>query len=128
MTAVLVRLPLKTRNPDQSSGFGMTRGAAMAKASRRKRERETARLMVIARRGAVDFPGEPYLVTLTRVSAGRLDRYNLGGTLKSVIDGVADALGIDDREEDRLLFELRQRKGPKGFHQVEVLIDTRRTR
>ncbi len=42
-------------------------------------------------------PGElPLIVILTRIGKRRLDGDNLQGALKSVRDGVADRLGVDD--------------------------------
>lgn len=52
-------------------------------------------------------------VTITRVAPSRgLDPHDgLGAALKGVIDGVADALGVDDRDP-RVVWKLEQRRGP----------------
>lgn len=52
-------------------------------------------------------------VTLVRVAARALDDDNLRGALKAVRDGVADALGIDDRDP-RVTWSYRQDRGPSG--------------
>jgi hypothetical protein len=57
------------------------------------------------------------------VSAGRLDPHDgLGASLKGIIDGIADALGIDDGDESRVRFVLQQRKCAPKVHEVEVLL------
>lgn len=70
-------------------------------------------------RGSVTLP---VVVTLTRIapSAG-LDDDNLRGALKACRDGVADALGVDDRDA-RVTWAYAQRRGAWG---VEVRIDGR---
>lgn len=42
------------------------------------------------------LPPFPVEVRLVRISARRLDQQNMPGAMKHVIDGVADAYGIDD--------------------------------
>lgn len=48
---------------------------------------------------ACHLPDLPVRVKLTRYSPKLLDKHNTWGALKHVIDGVADALGIDDSDE-----------------------------
>lgn len=52
----------------------------------------------------------PGVVTMIRVSPRALDDDNLRGALKACRDGVADALGIDDRDS-RVKWEYKQEKG-----------------
>ena len=54
--------------------------------------------------------GLPCVVTLTRISPRELDDDNLRGALKAVRDGVADRLGVDDRDP-REQWRYDQRKG-----------------
>lgn len=61
-------------------------------------------------------------ILLTRVApSGGLDEFdNLGSALKSVADGIADALGC---KNDRVLpWDKKQRRGKPGEHYVEVTI------
>lgn len=53
-------------------------------------------------------------VTLVRVAPRLLDDDNLRGALKAVRDGVADALGTDDRDP-RIQWAYQQRKQPKTY-------------
>ena len=55
------------------------------------------------------------VVTITRIAPSRgLDPHDgLGAALKGVIDGVADALGVDDRDP-RVTWRLEQERGPWG--------------
>jgi len=65
------------------------------------------------------LPPLPAEITLTRHSVGTCDRHNLGGTLKHVIDGIADAYGIDDADPRYHFIFLQQKvkkSDPKGVH------------
>lgn len=61
----------------------------------------------------------PLEVTLTRIAPRELDDDNLRGALKSVRDGVADALGLDDRDS-RVVWAYGQRKGVPKEQAVEI--------
>lgn len=87
-----------------------------AKARRVKDERSTA--FYLCRKFARDV-GVPCIVTMTRRSPGTLDDDNLRGALKGVRDGIADALGIDDRDP-RVQWHYQQQKA--GHHAVLVRI------
>ena len=68
-----------------------------------RRQRENAHWALLARRKDIqesDLDDLPITVTLTRVSPNhqRLDDDNLAGALKSIRDGVADWLRIDDKD------------------------------
>ncbi|AFN39088.1 hypothetical protein G167_gp66 [Burkholderia phage BcepMigl] len=80
-----LRLPLHTNN-------GLNAREHWAARSRRvKKERDLAATVVP--RFAL-----PCEVTLVRISPGELDDDNLRGALKGVRDGIADRLGVDDRD------------------------------
>ena len=95
-----------------------------AKARRVKAERQGMHWgMVTAAPGRQRFGSLlPCTVTLTRVapSAG-LDGDNLQGSLKACRDGVADWLGVDDRDP-RVTWHYEQRRGGRGEYAVEVSI------
>lgn len=59
----------------------------------------------------------PLVVKMTRVSPRMLDDDNLRGALKSIRDGVADRLRIDDRDP-RVKWEYDQRFGAPKQHMV----------
>ena len=61
------------------------------------------------------------VITLTRIAPRELDSDNLAGGFKSVRDGVADWLGIDDGDK-RLLWLYAQRKGKPHEYAAEVEI------
>lgn len=81
----MIRIPLKTVSALN------TREHWAKRATRVRKEREAARLLT---------PNHllPCVVTMTRESPGTLDDDNLRGALKGVRDGIADKLGIDDRD------------------------------
>ena len=92
-----------------------------AKAKRAKSQRDAVanRLRPFPRSIGEDFllcaSGALYagglVVLLTRVAPRSLDSDNLSRSLKACRDGVADALGIDDRDP-RVTWLVDQRKGP----------------
>jgi hypothetical protein len=55
----------------------------------------------------------PYTVMLSRVAPRKLDDDNLRGALKAVRDGVADALGLDDRHPLIEWHYAQDRAGPR---------------
>jgi hypothetical protein len=133
---IIFTLPLQTTNP-QNGAQGMSRAAALHKAKVRKEHRHLAFLLVRAflmgapevfLAGSVNaaIKGVPIAVTLTRESAGVLDTDGLAAALKSVRDGVADALGIDDGDTARLEFRYAQRKCARGRYAVECKIERAR--
>lgn len=86
--------PLLKLHSLNKSGFGMSRGAAMAEMARVRLVRETVKQSVLFVVGAQLRPSS---VTVTRLSTGSLDDDNLVGSMKSCRDGIARALGFDDR-------------------------------
>lgn len=103
-----VVLPLRTLGPNGSHGHWS------ALARRRKRERRVAGML------APKHP-LPAVVTLIRLSAGELDDDNLRFALKGVRDGVADRLGVDDRDP-RVRWEYGQETCRRGEFGVRIEI------
>lgn len=60
-----------------------------------------------------------FVVTLTRIAPRELDDDNLRGAIKGCRDGVADFLGLDDRDP-RVRWEYGQRRGRVREYAVEV--------
>ncbi len=118
--AVLVKLPTKTSNPLNGS-MGTTVGGRRARAKARRVERDQARAFVLAATGRRPLEG-PFEVVLTRRSAGVLDDDGLRGALKSIRDGVSDALAVDDGDLDQVVFIYRQATAKRGEYGVEVLV------
>jgi hypothetical protein len=61
----------------------------------------------------------PCMVTITRIGPATLDNDNLAGACKSIRDGIADRLGIDDRSP-AVVWRYAQRKHGKGVYGVEI--------
>lgn len=146
MIPVRFTLEIKTRNPLNGQGFGSRFAGQGAAKKQRKLAYETtlstlkaARLptrqkLVKARvvkgvekrpaflREVVDLPQAKWVTELVRLSRGQLDSHDaLGPALKSIVDGIADALDVNDGDRSRFAQpEYSQRKA-KGFA-VEVTI------
>lgn len=116
-------LPIRTRSPN--GGNPGTRWAAIARSREKAAHRDVACLMVTAalmRRKLTGADLAPLVVRMTRISPGVLDDDNLAFACKAARDGIARALGIDDGDRARLRFVYEQRKGKRGEHAVEVLL------
>lgn len=87
----------------------------LAKARRVKSQRQQAYLLTQALKSL----RLPATVRLIRVSPRILDDDNLRGALKAIRDGIADRLGIDDRDP-RMTWLYDQRKGRPKERAVEV--------
>jgi hypothetical protein len=87
------------------------------KAKRAKLHRSAAHWALTSRQR----PALPCVVTLTRIAPRELDGDNLQGGLKACRDGVADWLGLDDRDP-RVTWQYGQRKGKPREYAVEVEI------
>lgn len=88
----------------------------MAKHRRMKTHRQAAHWALKAHR-----PLLPCVVTLTRIGRRRLDAHdNLPSSLKAVVDGIADWLGVRD-DDPRIMWKYDQRIGQPG---VEVAVQT----
>ena len=83
------------------------------------REAKTQRTAVKNRLMFSALPPFPVEVTLTRCGPRRLDQQNMPGAMKHVIDGIADAYGINDGDP-RWKFCYEQRTHP--MHIVVVTI------
>lgn len=106
---LVVTIPIRTKNTTNGA-TGNSRKAAIIKS--RKRAVERGSVCMIVRSEAVRMQGSPpfpLVVWLTRLSPGTLDDDGLRAALKSVRDGVADALGIKDNDP-RVRWEYAQEK------------------
>jgi hypothetical protein len=83
-----------------------------ARARRVKAERDAVFWMLLDQLK----PKLPCIVVLTRIAPSRgLDPFdNLPSSLKGCADQVAQWLGVDDRHDDRVCYECRQKRGPWG--------------
>ena len=109
-------LPIKTVNESNGS-----HGHWRAKSARRASQRTA----VWASMHGKVLPKLPIIVTLTRISAGELDEHdNLRGSLKAVVDQIAEQYGIADKDK-RIDWQYAQEKAPRGTHGVRVRIDER---
>jgi len=64
----------------------------------------------------------PCTIKLTRIAPRELDDDNLRGSQKSVRDGIADRLGIDDRDR-RVRWDYGQEKGGAKEYAVRVEVE-----
>lgn len=109
-------LSVKTINESNNS-----HGHWSAKAARRASQRTA----VWASMSGKPLPELPITVTLTRISAGELDAHdNLRGSLKAVVDQIAEQYGIADKDK-RIDWQYAQEKAKRGTHAVRVRIESR---
>jgi len=64
----------------------------------------------------------PCVVTLTRIAPRELDDDNLAGGAKSLRDGVADWLGLNDRDK-RIQWRYAQEKGAPKHYACRIEIE-----
>lgn len=87
--------------------------------SRRAKQQRLAALAI----PGLDASWLPCVVTLTRIAPRELDDDNNASSLKHVRDGVADRLGVDDRDP-RVRWEYGQERGGVREYAVRVEIRT----
>lgn len=110
-TSASIFLPLHTRTKDNQRGHWSKRAKAT------KIERDAAYWAV---KSIGDRPSFPVKVTITRYGPRKLDVSNLGSAFKAIIDGIADAYGVNDGDE-RWLFIFRQKK--HSLYGVEITLE-----
>lgn len=94
-----------------------------AKARRTKTQREAAHILTLQHSIKISKLKYPFDITLTKVNPPRcrnLDADNLANSMKSVQDGIAAALKIDDGDETRAVWNYRQSRGKEHGVIVEI--------
>ena len=84
-------------------------------------------LMTVTKKGKPTFrlvsdSNHRCVVTITRIAPRALDDDNLAASAKHVRDGIADAMGLDDRDP-RVRWRYAQRSDGRGVYGVEIRID-----
>ena len=110
-----VKFALHTRTP------GNSRRHWRADWRDAKHQRET---VACGLRAEGALPPLPVRVQLTRLGPRKLDKHNTWGALKHVIDGIADAYGIDDSDDRLDIPQPLQERAPS--HAVEVFLETKK--
>lgn len=122
---VVVTIPMRTTNP-ANLPRGNSQKAAIVRSRKDAQQRQTTYILTLAairNAGLSRVHLVPARVTVTRISAGRLDAHDgLGSALKRVVDGIADALGIVDGGRF-VQWRYEQRRGARGIHLVEIRIE-----
>jgi hypothetical protein len=101
-----------------------TRDGWKARWARSKPAKERARVATLAYlpHSLIRRQGQ-LLVTLTRLAPRLLDDDNLRSALKSVRDGVAKAIGVDDGPGGRITWGYQQDKAPWQCYGVRIQIE-----
>lgn len=113
MTPILVTLPIRAES------VANLREHWRAKHARAQLHRTTAWAALRAVSQPKVILG-PIVVTITRIAPRSLDSDNLASSLKATRDGVADWLGIDDKDTPRLQWRYAQERGKPKTYQVRV--------
>lgn len=107
-------VPVKTKNPLN------TREHYRVVAKRATQEKWLTKLRAPKRPADLKLP---CVVVLTRLSQRTMDSHDgLRAATKHVADGVAEWVGVDDREGDGLTFKYEQEKCKKGEFGVHVRV------
>lgn len=117
-------IPARTSNP-LNGPTGNSRLAATIRSRKRAQHRAVALVITrgeLARYRLSPVDLVPCVVTLTRVSAGKMDGDGLQGSQKGIRDGIAQALGVDDGSEV-IEWRYAQARGKRGKHAVHVRIE-----
>lgn len=114
MTSVTIKLPLRLVSELNQREHWTVRK------KRAGQQRPLVRLMLAKERlWPVELPAR---VTITRIAPRALDDDNAAGSAKHVRDGVADALGVDDRT-NLVVWEVQQRRGKPKEYAVEIRVE-----
>ena len=88
------------------------------------RKAQRAAAMLTTRLHLRRWDGAPLTITLTRLSAGTLDAHDaLPASQKSIVDGIADALGLASDSDPRLTWRYGQERCKRGEYGVRVSIE-----
>ena len=113
----VARIDVRTSNPLNGRGAA---GSRIGFARTRKRQRALSALVVRgALRGRELLPCT-VLVRRVAPSSGLDPHDSLPASLKSIVDGIADALGLASDRDARVRWTYAQRRGVPGEHAVEV--------
>lgn len=124
-----LKVAIRTRNPNNGAQ-GNSRLASILRAKERKAQRSlvaqqiTLRCLpglVRAKEALAAKRAVEVLMVRVAPSSGLDPHDGLGAALKSGIDGVADALGLQNDRLPHLRWTLDQRRGRKGEYAVEIL-------
>ena len=118
VNAITVTLPLRTVSEANARGHWTKR----AKRAKTQRSITWLALRVPLAESPVRIRLRGAVVTLTRIAPRELDDDNLRGSLKACRDGVADALGINDRDP-RVEWRYAQARGRVREYAVVVTVE-----
>jgi hypothetical protein len=124
MRAIMITLPIPDRAVSQNASYGNSRVAALAKSRKVKQHRHAAcQMMKIAiGRGYLEGAGKPTGYALAFFYKTNLfrDEGNAEGSCKAYIDGICDALKMNDRHFNKqvLTKQAKDAKNPR----VEITI------
>ena len=126
---ITLTLPIRLENPLNNSQ-GMTRGGNIARSKKRKAIRTSVKWHVVAevQKATGERPPQmlPITVQLTRISPGTLDAFDgLPASLKSTVDGIADAFDLRDDDHRFTWLPPKQQKSKPGVFGVMIEIETR---
>lgn len=115
---VSIELPMRLQNPLNGAQWGKS---GFAKSRARKQQRTTVGLTMQALLLAEGLR-PPCVVTVTRVAPRKLDEHDgLPASCKAVIDGIADALGVNDRDPS-VTWVIGQERGAPKYYGVRITV------
>jgi hypothetical protein len=106
-------VPTQTKNP-------LNNREHWRKVSRRAAEEKELTVIAAPKHTRVVLP---CVVVMTRCSQRTMDSHDgVRAALKHIADGVAEWVGVDDRESDVLRFQYEQERCPKGQNGVRIRV------
>ncbi len=113
MTSLVLALPIRVVST-------LNTREHWSKRARRVSEQRAATRMALASHRAWPLC-RPVDVTIIRIAPRALDGDNLQGACKAIRDGIADAPGVDDRDEE-VRWYYAQRRGATRQYAIELQI------
>jgi hypothetical protein len=126
---ISITLPLRLTNP-LNNAQGFSKGAVFKKSRERKAKRGAARMCTATHAREVKgwlAAGQRVEVTITRVSPRAFDSDGAVASAKSIRDGIADALGVNDNDA-RIEWKVTQQRGQPREYAVRITIEKAESR
>ena len=124
---MILTLPIRTKSGDNAHTYwrGKARQAKAHRSAAALATRAKWRVFGYDAEGCASLLDAGLVVTLTRVAPSALDTDGNASGMKSIRDGIADALGLKSDRDPRITWAYAQRRAGVREYAVEVAITPR---